>query len=375
MGQSSSERAVFFFFLILFAVSLLLAGRLITPFYPIIVLGFVVTGIFSPLYKYLGRRLKPTFASTLTCLIIFIVVLVPVLFFVGILSKEAYDLYLMGKDTVLSNQLRQLLEKTEALEKLNALLSTMGFEISFSWEQFIKPVSELGKVVGLELFQQASFVASNVFKVVFYFCFMLVVVFYLLIDGKRFVDYVYDLSPLPDEHNDKLFRKFKEIAGAVLVGNGLGGVIQGVAGGFAFFLFGLNSPFLWGVIMGFLAFLPIVGIGVVLIPVSVILMLKQKIAAGFFFLVFYALLSWGIEYIFKPKVVGDRVAMHPLIVFFAIVGGLKLYGILGIIYGPLIATLFLTLVEIYFSNFQILIEPGRVKRLVIKDCGDDHGDE
>ena len=74
---------------------------------------------------------------------------------------------------------------------------------------------------------------------------------------------------------------------------------------------------------------------------------------------FYAVLSWGIEYIFKPKLVGDRVAMHPLIVFFAIIGGLKVYGILGIIYGPLIATLFLTLSDIYFSTFQSMVEPGK----------------
>ncbi len=74
---------------------------------------------------------------------------------------------------------------------------------------------------------------------------------------------------------------------------------------------------------------------------------------------FYAVLSWGIEYVFKPKVVGDRVSMHPLVVFFAIIGGLKSYGILGIIYGPLIATLFLTLADIYFSSFQFLVEPGK----------------
>lgn len=112
--------------------------------------------------------------------------------------------------------------------------------------------------------------------------------------------------------------------------------------------------------MGFLAFLPIVGVGIVLIPAAAILMLKSRLLAGILVLVFYAVLSWGVEYIFKPKLVGDRVRMHPLIVFFAIIGGLKAYGILGIIYGPLIATLFLTLADIYFSSFQFMVEPGKV---------------
>lgn len=359
MGQNSSERAVFFFFLFLFFVSLLFAVRLITPFFATIVLGFLCTGISAFFYRILLKRFKPSIASGITCGIIFVVVFIPVLFFVGILSKEAYDLYLMGKNAVLSNQLKQLLENTQALARLNSMLATMGFNIVLSWDELIKPVAEIGKVVGLSLFQQASFIASNVFKVFFYFCLMLIVVFYMLIDGKRFVYYIYDLSPLPEEYNKKLFEKFKEIAGAVLVGNGLGGLIQGVSGGMIFFLFGLDAPFLWGVIMGFLAFLPIVGVGAVLIPTGLFLMLKQSMAAGIFVVLFYAVLSWSVEYVIKPKIVGDRAKLHPLVVFFAILGGLKLYGILGIIYGPLIATFFLTLADIYFVNYQIFIEPDK----------------
>ncbi len=366
-GQTPSEKAVFFFFVVLFSAAIILVCWLLSPFFATIVLGLVVMGAFAPFNRLLQRRIKPGLAAMITCLVIFFVVLVPVLFFVGVLSKEAYDLYQMAKSAVLSNQVKQVLENTQILERLNHLLATMGFDLSFSWEEMVKPVSELGRVVGLYLFQQASFIASNVFKIVFYFCLMLIVVFYLFIDGARFVDYIYDISPLADEHNEKLFCKFKEMAGAVLVGNGLGGLIQGVVGGGAFFMLGLASPFLWGVIMGFLAFLPILGIGVVLIPTGLILMLKERMAAGIFILVLYAVLSWGIEYVFKPKVVGDRVKMHPLVVFFAIIGGLELYGILGIIYGPLIITMFLTLADIYFANFQAIVEPDRVKGNIKKD--------
>lgn len=280
-------------------------------------------------------------------------------FFVGILSKEAFDLYVMAKEAVFSNQLKNLLETTQALERVNELLVSAGIETTITWDALISPISELGKFVGFSLFEQAKSITSNIFNLVLYFCLMLIVVYYIFMDGEKFIQYVYDLSPLPDEHDEKLFEKFMDMAGAVLIGNGLGGLIQGAAGGTLFLFLGLNSPFLWGVIMGFLAFLPIVGIGIILIPTAIILMLKARIATGIFIIVFYAVLSWGIEYIFKPKVVGDRVRMHPLIVFFAIIGGLKAYGILGIIYGPLIATLFLTLVDIYFSSFQFMVESGR----------------
>jgi predicted PurR-regulated permease PerM len=363
LEQNISQRAVFVFFIALFCIAILLAGKLIAPFFAIIILGIVSTGIFNPVFKFFSKKLTPKVASILTCILIFFVVFIPVVFFVGVLSKEAFNLYAMAKDAVFSNQLKNLLESTQVLERFNELLLKAGVEKVVTWDELISPISELGKFVGFSLFEQARFITSNVFNIVLYFCLMLIVVFYMFIDGDQFIKYIYDLSPLSDEHDEKLLGKFKDMAGAVLVGNGLGGLIQGVAGGTLFLLLGWNSPFLWGVIMGFLAFLPIVGIGIIMVPTAAILMLKSRLAAGIFVLVFYAVLSWGIEYIFKPKVVGDRVRMHPLIVFFAIIGGLKAYGLLGIIYGPLIATLFLTLADIYFSSFQFMVEPGKVPKV------------
>jgi predicted PurR-regulated permease PerM len=278
------------------------------------------------------------------------------------LSKEAFDLYVMARDAVFSDQLKNLLASTHALDRLNSLLIRAGIQKAVTWDELIKPVSELGKFVGFSLFEQARLITSNVFNIVLYFCLMLIVVFYMFMDGDRFIKYLVDLSPLPDEHDEKLFEKFMDMSGAVLIGNGLGGLIQGIAGGLVFLFLGFGSPFLWGVIMGFLAFLPILGIGIVMIPAAAILALKSRIAAGIFVLVFYAVLSWGIEYVFKPRLVGNRVRMHPLVVFFAILGGLKAYGLLGIIYGPLIATLFLTLADIYFSSFQYMIEPEKAHR-------------
>jgi len=275
------------------------------------------------------------------------VVFIPVVFLVGILSKEALGLYNLARDAVISNQLIQALENTRALDRINDLLARAGIQKTVSWQELFAPISELGKIVGFSLFQQARFITSNLLTLVFYFCLMIIVIFYMFMDGKKLIQYLYDLSPLPDEHDKQLFKKFNEMAGAVLIGNGLGGVIQGTAGGLLFLFLGLNSPFLWGVIMGFMAFLPIVGIGIVLVPTAVFFMLNSSVGTGMGILAFYGILSWGIEYIFKPKLVGDRMAMHPLIVFFAIIGGLNVYGLMGIIYGPLIATLFLTLSEIH----------------------------
>jgi predicted PurR-regulated permease PerM len=362
LEQTIFQRGVFFFFLALFCISIFLLGNLIVPFTATIVLGVVITGVFRPVFSMFTKKLSLRMAGMITCFIIFFVVFIPVVFFVGILSKEALGLYNLARDAVFSNQLIQVLENTRALDRINDLLARAGIQKVVSWQELLSPVSELGKMVGFSLFQQARFLTSNLLNLVFYFFLMLIVVFYMFIDGHRFVQYLYDLSPLQNEHDKKLFEKFNEMAGAVLIGNGLGGVIQGTAGGLLFWFLGLNSPLLWGVIMGFMAFLPIVGIGIVLVPAAVFFLLENSVVTGIAILVFYGVLSWGIEYIFKPRLVGDRVAMHPLIVFFAIIGGLKVYGLMGIIYGPLIATLFLTLSDIYFSSFQAMVEPVKPKK-------------
>lgn len=359
MEQNFFQRAVFFFFLTLFFTSIFLFGKVIAPFFASLLLGIVITGIFRPVFRVLAKYMPARIASVFTCLAVFFIVVIPVVFFVGVLSREALGLYNLAKDAVFSDQLINFLESTRALERINEFLTKANIQTQVSWHELVDPLTEIGKNLGFTLFQQARFLTSNLLNLVFYFCLMLIVVFYMFIDGQRFLQYISDLSPLKDEHDRKLFEKFNDMAGAVLIGNGLGGLIQGGAGGMLFWSLGLNSPFLWGVIMGFLAFLPIVGIGVVMLPAALFFLLKGSLGKGLFIVGFYGVLSWGVEYLFKPKVVGDRVSMHPLVVFFAIIGGLKVYGILGIIYGPLIATLFLTLSDIYFSTFQSMVEPGK----------------
>ena len=346
---------ILWFFLALFLVSCILLGWLLWPFFSVIVLAIVITGVFNPVYRVLHRKLNATVSSLITCVIIFFVLFVPVSAFVGILANEAYDLYLTAREAVANNPIQELLENSKVVDKINGLLTNFGIKIT--GDELNRAVTELGRTVGLYLYQQARSMTANIVNFVVNFFFMLLIVFYLLIDSQRLVSFIVGLSPLPDDQDEKLIQKFKDMAGAILIGNGLGGLIQGTLGGIVFAFFGFRSPFLWGVIMGLLAFLPIVGVGAVFLPASLYLILQGRLAAGIFFIVFYILLSGGIEYLFKPKLVGKRVQMHTLLVFLSIIGGLKLFGILGIIYGPLVVTAFLTLTDIYEASYRRIVEP------------------
>jgi predicted PurR-regulated permease PerM len=354
VSNQSPRYMILWFFLAVFTVSCILMGWLLWPFLSVIILAIVVTGVFAPVYHFIHRKLNSTVSSLLTCGLIFIVLFLPLSFFVGILANEAWDLYLTARNALQNKPFMELLEKSDIFDTVNLFLAK--FKIQITGDQLNKAIAEIGRVMGLFLYEQARSVTTNVLKFIVNFFFMLLIIFYLLIDSPRLVAFIVQLSPLPEDQDQKLIKKFKDIAAAILLGNGLGGIIQGTLGGLVFFLFGLKSPFLWGVIMALLAFLPILGIGIVFVPAAIMLFLQGRLAAGIFFLVFYLILSGGIEYFFKPRLVGQRVRMHTLIVFLSIIGGLKLFGILGIIYGPLVATAFLTLAEIYQASYQQMIE-------------------
>ena len=356
MEDRTSRNLILWFFLACFIISISLMGWLLSPFFSILVLGAVVAGAFYPLYRLLAanEKISPGWASFLTCLLIFFILFVPIVFFVGVLTREAYDLIQLAKSPALSSFINAHFTNSALLERINPLLAS--FDIVVTGQELNKTISDIGQSVGRFLFDQATAIASNTLAFLASFFLMLLVIFYLLIDGPRLLQFLMDLSPLPDDQDARLIDKFSGMAGAILFGNGLCGAIQGAAGGAVFWIFGLQSAFLWGVIMALLAFLPIIGSGAVFIPTVIFLFLKGRIGTSIFFLFFYVLLSGSVEYILKPRIVGKRVQMHTLLVFLSIIGGLKLFGILGIIYGPLIATAFLTLTEIYHASYQQLIE-------------------
>lgn len=342
------------YFLIVFAVAIFFLGRILWPFWSILVLSFLLSNLFRPIYNSFARRVLPNIASTLTCLLIIAIVFIPLLFFTFAITDEALSLYHWGRDSRVGLKLQLFIQESPIIAHLREYLKEVGFD--FKPSQVTDSLSYLAKMGGLFLYNQASAWAANILQFLVLFCMMILVIFFLLIDQPKLVAFLIRLSPLPDDEDRLLLRKFEEIAGAILKGNGICGIIQGVLGGSIFSILGLNSPILWGGTMAILAFLPIFGIGLVMIPAAVILAVNDKMSQAIFLFIFYLVLSLSMEYIVKPKLVGDQVKMHTLLVFLSIIGGLSVYGVLGIIYGPLIITTFLTLSEIYLKKYDPYIQ-------------------
>lgn len=347
-GPLNKSQARFFF--VIFTISILLLGWVLWPFWQLLILAFLLAGIFRPIYSWLLRWMSPWLASLLACGLIVLIVFVPLTFCIGALSTETLNLYQFIKNTNLLLRLQEFLQNNTLMREAQGVLAGLG--VNFDPTDLTGTVSKIAGTLGLTIYNQASVWAGNIMSFVLDFCILILVVFFLLIDIDQLLLFMMKLSPLPNDQDELLLKKFMEISGAILVVNCISGLFQGVLGGVFFSLMGLKSPVLWGSVMAVLAFLPIFGIGLVLIPAAILLLLGGYIGKAVFTIIFYILLSFTVEYLLKPKFVGDQVRMHALLVFLAIIGGMSVFGVLGIIYGPLIVTGFLTLSNLYTNVYR-----------------------
>ncbi len=340
-------------FLILLLCSLALLLRLFWTYVSAIILALLITSVFYPVYSWTKRILghRKNLASIFMVILIFIVLVVPLGWFVSTLSNEAFDFYNRTKSEVSLKKIQEAIAGDSIWAKrLRRGGELTGFK--FTPETIENLATGIGRTIGLFLYKQLSYVASNLLNFLVHFFLMMLLIFYLFRDASKLKDYLAQFLPLPRGQLEKLADKFQEMGSAIIIGNGLSGIVQGILGGLGFFMFGISSPFLWGTVLAFMAFLPIIGASVIFVPATAILLIQGKTGAGIAYLIYNVLYSSIIEYFIKPRVIGKGMQMNSLLVFIGIIGGIKLFGILGIIYGPLIITIFLTLAEIYGLEYK-----------------------
>lgn len=340
------------FLVVLLGAGILLA-LLFWTYISAIVLGLLIASAFFPLYSRLRSVLKNRAqpAALLMCLIITVTLIIPVGGFVGTLSNEAFDFYKRSRTMVSVSQLDQMIHGDSIwANRIRRLAGMAG--VSLDVEALNQLASSIGTNVGLFLSRQIGSLASNLLSLLIHFFLMILVIFYIFKDGERLKNYISELLPFPLSQQELMVNKFRETGRSVILANGVSGIIQGVLAGVGFFFSGLGSPFLWGTIAAFMAFLPLVGASIVFVPATAILFLQGKTGMGVLFFIYNVFYSAVIEYVIKPRLIGKGMKMNPLLVFIGVLGGLKLFGILGVVYGPLIMTIFLTLAEIYRLEYK-----------------------
>jgi len=179
---------------------------------------------------------------------------------------------------------------------------------------------------------------------------MLFTTFYLFLDGKYLVHRLSDALPLKADYKTKLFRKFEDVIYATSYGVIVTAMIQGTIGALGLWFFGVSSPILWGLVMIIAAMIPFVGPAFIWFPAALAKILAGDTFNGFGWLIYGLLVVSTIDNVVRPKIIGSRGGLHPVLVLLGVLGGLKVFGLIGVVFGPLILAVTLVFLEFYLSE-------------------------
>lgn len=337
---------VYFFFLLLLSVGTVVFF-IFQPFLTAIVAAAILTALFKGQYHTFERltRGQRGWSALLTCLIVVIIIVAPIFLVLSLAIGEANDLYrTLGETSTLERMISNTTATAQTVPYLNIFFDTQ----TLNQERILSDIKEFSQnALGL---LQAAY--QGITHFVFWVFVMFFTLFYFLIDGKHALKYLMQLSPLRDEHDKLLIKKFISISRATLKGTIVVSVIQGLLGGLAFWVAGIPSPAIWGLVMVLFSIIPMIGSAIVWFPAGVIMLLVGDIWQGIFILSVGVGIISVIDNILRPKLVGKDTQMHPLMVFFATLGGISLFGLPGFIIGPIIVSLFMALGEIYSIEFR-----------------------
>ena len=348
MNDQKQAKIVFFIgYLVLFY----LIGLMLWPFVSSIIFAAIIAGSFMPVMNYLAEKTHHRkWSAILVCLLIVLAVFLPAVFIIIRLSEEALQLYQSIKAYLSQEQLEAFLLDTDRMPGIvKEIFDMANLELNVASIKGL--LLEASKSASSTIFDIVNSWISNLFFFFLQFLIMLVVMYTLFVDGTRIKEFFLDLSPLPDDEEELVIEKFNQINYVTLVGNGIGGIVQGILAGIGFWVAGLQSIALWTTTMVILAFIPLVGISIIYIPACIYLLILGKTISGIVLFIYCTIVAQLVENWFKPKFVGNRAQINSTLIFLSIIGGLSVFGVPGIFYGPLIISIFLTFVELYHSRY------------------------
>ncbi len=341
---------IFFFLSLLFF--LFLSYLLFEPFFKVIVISILLAVIFYPLNQFFEKIFRSSFfASFFTTFILLSFIIIPSIFLVVFLSNEFLALYpvIVSNISKLKN-IENVINSIPVLQYIHQkfLLFLQTLNIQLDLDSVLRNI--LNRILSFFVSQTKS-IFFNITLFVFNLVMMIIAIFFLFKDGKFLYQRVYELIPLSVEEKDFLISKtYKAIQGVVL-GSVLTAVAQGILSFIGYFFIGLEFSLFWAFVTFLAAFLPIGGASLVWIPVAIYTFFTKGIITGILFTLYGALIISTVDNIIKPIVIGDKTNIHPMILVFAILGGLNLVGFLGVFLAPIILVLLDNLLVIYKERY------------------------
>ncbi len=320
--------------------------QLIVPFTAPLIWAAVFAILFFPLYERLHKRVRSrTLASILMCLLIVVVIIGPITYLFASLVNEAADAVAVVNEMYRSGELDSyLMFDFPWLDAAKQRLAKYYDISKIDPDQMVKEAIDR---VSSVIFSQTSNIIANGTRVVFYFGLMIFTMYYFFKDGQSVIHHAKRLMPLPPDQVEKTFKLLRDVIQATMYGGIVVALVQGIMGGVLFASVGIPSAVFWGALMGFLSIIPVVGAFLVYIPAGIVLMLGGSYIKGIVVIAVGTLVISQFDNWLRPYLISGRTEMHPLMLFFTILGGIALFGLLGIVLGPLIAAIFLTMLKIF----------------------------
>ena len=335
------EQARWIALLVVTGLALYVCWLMIKPFLGVLAWAVVLVIVFYPVHQRLSRNIKrPGLRALLSCLLVVVVVVLPLIVLTTVVAQELTKVI-----PNLPSQVSHLLNSpTSPLAKISDWLQTRFAIDTVSSRAFL--VDHLKQ--SSDRLLGASFnIMGNIVSGIVKAFFVLFTMYYLFKDGDKIVEKLPAAMPLTREQSDALIVRTKEVVSASVYGVVTIALIQGILGGLAFWVLGVPSPLLWAVLMAFICMIPVAGSFLVWLPIAIYLFIGGHWIKAIILIVFGALVISTVDNFLRPKLVGRQTRLHELLIFFSVLGGLSVFGLLGIVLGPVVLAITLGLLKIF----------------------------
>jgi predicted PurR-regulated permease PerM len=313
-----------------------LGFQLVEPFIPAITWAMVLAVMASPMHEALVRRLRrPWLAASIAVVVVTIVVALPAAFVVRQVAAEALDSAAEMRTLFDGDRWRTTLDRFPRLAPLRDWVEDqvdLRAEFRHASETVVKAIR--GFVARSPQFVLGTFVT-------------LFLLFYALRDKRRLLATLRGFVPLAPPETDKVIEKVRHAIRAIVYGTLVVAAVQGILGGLMFWWLGLPAPLLWGTVMALVAVLPVLGAAIVWLPVAVYLAAEGDWQRATALGLWGAIVVSMIDNVLYPILVKNEIRLHTVPVFISVLGGLAVFGVTGVVLGPLVLVVALTLLEIW----------------------------
>ena len=333
------------FYLLMFLSILAALGYLtyaiFEPFLNAITWAVVFCIVFYPVYTFTLRFIRmKALASLVTLIMILVVIIGPLSYLSFAIVSETR--HFVAKPETFTDIFTSFLTDERVAKLIQKLQQITGLELTLK-EAIIKSVTKSGE----KIVTGFSSGFGNVLSAGADFIFMILAIFFFLKDGSEFLHRIKTYLPFSEHQRDRLTTQVQDMVVSTIYGGIIVAIVQGILGGISFAILGIGSPVLWGSIMSLTSFIPMIGTTVIWLPASVVLILKGAYLKGIILvLIGFFIISMADNFL-RPLIIGGRTKMPTVVIFFAVLGGIKAFGFVGLVMGPLVVALFLSVFEIF----------------------------